>query len=219
MQEAKINPKSVISNWESYISTDSKFTTTRLKRLLQPPATVSLKVENNGVLYATGSAPRQWIEQVKKQAINFPGVTHVHTNLIETELEELQLNKEKLENQTLYFVSGNTQLVLGQDGKLQAVVKVIKTLTDIAPFFHKNIRIEIIGHADSNGSEEDNLRLSQARADAILSTLVLQGIKVTNLSAVGIGSRESTKKNKELNRKVSFQVFLTDTPKGKSTNL
>lgn len=29
MQEAKLNPKSVISNWESYISTDSKFTTAR----------------------------------------------------------------------------------------------------------------------------------------------------------------------------------------------
>lgn len=219
MQEAKLNPKLVISNWESYISTDSKFTTTRLKRLLQPPATVSLKVDNSGMLYATGSAPRRWIEQAKKQAINFPGVTQVHTaKLIETELEELQLNKEKLESQILYFVKGKTQLLPSEDGKLQAVVKQIRTLSDISPFFHKHIQIEIIGHADSNGSEEDNLRLSQARANAILSTLISQGLKVSDLTAVGVGSRES-KQNNQLNRKVSFKVFLTNAPKEQSTKL
>lgn len=214
MQEAKLNPKSVITNWESYISTDSQFTTTRLKRLLQPPATVSLKVDNNGVLYATGSAPRQWIEQAKKQATHFPGITQVHTeNLIETEVE-LQSIKEKLESQILYFVKGKTQLLPSEDAKLQAVVKEIRTITDIAPSFQKDIHIEIIGHADSNGSEEDNLRLSQARANAILSTLISQGLKVSDLTAVGVGSRESTQKNQELNRRVSFKVFLTDALKG-----
>lgn len=213
MQEAKLNPKSVISNWESYISTDSKFTTTRLKRLLQPPATVTLKVDNNGVLYATGSAPRQWIEQAKKQATNFPGVTQIHTEkLLETELK-FQLIKEKLESQILYFVKGDTQLLPSEDDKLQAVVKEIRTLTDITPS-HNDIHIKIIGHADSNGSEEDNLRLSQARANAILSTLVSQGLKVSNLTAVGVGSRETTQNNQELNRRVSFKVFLMDALKG-----
>ncbi len=220
IQEAKLNPKAVIIRWESYISIDPIFTTIRVKRLLQPPATVALKVDNNGILYASGSAPRQWIAQAKKLATNFPGVNQIQAhNLVETELQSLQSNKEQLEKQILYFIKGSTQLLPSEDNKLQAVIKQIRTLSDIAPYFHKNIRIEIIGHADSDGSEEDNLRLSQARANAILSTLTSQGLKVSNLTAVGVGSREFGQKNKDLNRRVSFKVFLSDAPKGKSTEL
>ena len=225
IQEAKLNPKSVTSRWESYISLDSRFTARRIKRLLQPPATVSLKVDDNGVLYITGFAPRQWIEQAKKLATNFPSVTGIQTeNLIDTELQELQLSKEKLEKQILYFDKGNTQLLASENGKLQAVIKEIKKLTTIAPFFHKDVRIEIFGHSDNGGSAENNLRLSQARANAILSALVSQGVKGSDLTAVGVGIREhwpkeSAQKNKEINRKVSFKVFLTDPPKGKSAEL
>lgn len=218
IQEAKLNPKSVTSRWESYISLDSRFTTTRIKRLLQPPATVSLKVDDNGVLYITGSAPSQWIEQAKKLAM-FPSVTEIQTeNLIETERQELQSSKEKLEKQILYFDKGNTQLLASENGKLQAVIKEIKKLTTVAPFFQKDVRIQIFGHSDKGGSAENNLRLSQARANAILSALVSQGIKGDDLTAVGVRIREpwrkeSAQNNQEINRKVSFKVFLTDARK------
>ncbi|HCF28828.1 MAG TPA: flagellar motor protein MotB [Cyanobacteria bacterium UBA11049] len=222
IQEAKLNPKSVSSRWQPYISLDTKFTTIRAKRLLQPPATVSLKVDDNGVLYIIGSAPHQWIEQAKKQATNFPGITAIQTeNLIETERLELQSSKEKIEKQILYFDKGNTQLLATENGKLQAVIQEIKKLATIAPFFHKDVRIQIFGHSDNDGSAENNLRLSQARANTILSALVSQGIKGSNLTAVGVGIREpwhkkSTQNNREINRRVSFKVFLTDAPKGKS---
>ncbi len=156
IQEAKLNPKSVTSRWQPYISLDSRFTTIRIKRLLQPP-TMSLKVDDNGVLYITGSAPRQWIEQAKKLAM-FPSVTEIQTeNLIETERQELQSNKEKLEKQILYFDKGNTQLLASENGKLQAVIKEIKKLTTVAPFFQKDVRIQIFGHSDKGGSAENNL--------------------------------------------------------------
>ena len=224
IQEAKLNSKSVTSRWQPYISLDSRFTTTRIKRLLQPPTTVSLKVDDNGVLYITGSAPSQWIEQAKKLAM-FPSVTEIQTeNLIETERQELQLSKAKLEKQILYFDKGNTQLLANENGKLQAVIEEIKKLTTIAPFFHKDVRIEIFGHSDNGGSAENNLRLSQARANAILSALVSQGVKGSDLTAVGVGIREhwpkeSAQKNREINRKVSFKVFLTDPSKVKSAEL
>ncbi len=57
------------------------------------------------------------------------------------------------------------------------------------------------------------LRLSQVRADAVLSTLVSHGLKKNILAAIGVGTREwqneSTKANKESNRRVSFKVLLT----------
>ncbi len=60
--------------------------------------------------------------------------------------------------------------------------------------------------------------MSQARANAILSALVSQGIKGSDLTAVGVGIREPchkefAQKNQEINRKVSFKVLLTDARK------
>lgn len=214
MQAAKLNPQAVISRWEPYISLNSSFTTTRIKRLLQPPATVLLSVDNSNVLHLKGTAPRQWISQAKKLVNNFPGITQIRTdNLIESELIELQKSKEKIESQILYFVKGDTKLVPGENGKLQIVFQEIKKLTDTAPAFNQKVQVEIIGHSDSDGLAKNNLSLSQARANAILSNLVSQGVKVTNLTARGVGTQElpteSMQINKELNLRVSFNVILT----------
>lgn len=213
MRVAKLNPKDVISNWEPYLSFDAKFTATRAKQLLQPPKSVSLITENS-ILYANGHAPRQWILSARKLARGIPGITQFRTdNLIATEFEELQLSKKQIESQTLYFSEGNAQLLPGQEVQLKRVVKEIKKITDLAPFVAQNVRIEIIGHANNDGSQESNLRLSQVRADAVLSTLVSQGLKKTNLAAIGVGTREwqneSRKANKESNRRVSFKVLLS----------
>ena len=138
--------------------------------------------------------------------------------MIETERQELQLSKAKLEKQILYFDKGNIQLLASENGKLQAVIKEIKKLTTVAPFFQKDVRIQIFGHSDKGGSAENNLRLSQARANAILSALVSQGIKGSDLTAVSVEIREPwhkefAQKNQGINRKVSFKVFLTDADK------
>jgi OOP family OmpA-OmpF porin len=88
-------------------------------------------------------------------------------------------------------------------------------MVDIVPLLNKNVRIEIKGHADRDGSTEHNLRLSQARANTILSALVSRKIEATYFTAVGVGTKEPWQQNKlkanqEMERRVSFKVFLTD---------
>lgn len=212
MQVANLNPKDVISNWEPYLSFDTKFTATRAKQLLQPPKSVTLITENS-ILYATGHAPRQWILSAGKLARGIPGIAQFRTdNLIATE-EEIQLTKKQIESQMLYFSDGNAQLLPGQEVQLKRVVKEISRLTDLAPFVNQDFRIEIIGYANNDGSQESNLRLSQVRANAVLSILGSQGLKKTNLTAIGVGTKEwqnnYKKVNKESNRRVSFKVLLT----------
>lgn len=219
IQAAKLNPKAVSSSWEPYVSLHSRFTVTRAKRLLQPPETVLLKADNNGIVSAAGTAPRQWIVRAKQLAPNIPGVAQFRTEeLIEVELKELQLIKARIENQVLYFASGGTQLLPTENTDLQTVVGQIRQLIDTALLFNKDVRVEIIGHTDDNGSQERNLRLSQARANAILSLFVSQGLKANNLTTRGVGAQEllqaAPNQNQDLNRRVSFKVFLTDAPKG-----
>ncbi|MBD2538064.1 OmpA family protein [Coleofasciculus sp. FACHB-SPT36] len=217
MKESNINPKIVISRWEPYLSFYPKFTEIRAKDLLQPPATVSLIVDEKGTLRAEGSAPYQWIIEARKLVRAIPGINKFdEKNLIEMELKELELSENKIEKQLLFFTEGSTQLEPDQEIMIENLIKEVKKLTNAAPYLGKNVQIEILGHANKIGSEQRNMILSQGRADAILSTLVSQGIKKTNLSAVGVGTKEildkeTTQQDRSLNRSVSFKVKITDT--------
>jgi outer membrane protein OmpA-like peptidoglycan-associated protein len=50
--------------------------------------------------------------------------------------------------------------------------------------------VEVTGHTDTVGSEDDNDRLSQQRAQEVLNWLVSQGFDRTQMSSVGRGERE-----------------------------
>lgn len=224
MKQANVNPEKVISRWEPYLSFYSGFIAQRAKQVLQTPPTVSLKVDQNGILYATGYAPRQWINDAQKLARGIPGITQFRAeNLIETELQELQSSKEQIEKQVLRFAEGSTQLESSQYNSLQTLSIEIKNILTLGLLYNQNVHIEIIGHTNKDGPEEANKIISQARANAILSTLVSKGIKKTNLSAVGVGSTkplqdEFAVDDKKINRSVTFNVFLTDASKRTATD-
>jgi len=75
------------------------------------------------------------------------------------------------------------------------------------------MKIEIQGHTDSKGSDEYNIRLSRARAKAVLDYLVLQGnISPDRLTAVGYGESMPIASNdldegRQLNRRVEFRII------------
>ncbi|HUV33026.1 MAG TPA: OmpA family protein, partial [Devosiaceae bacterium] len=70
-------------------------------------------------------------------------------------------------------------------------------------------RIEIGGHTDSQGSDELNLRLSRARAEAVLDALIARGVALDRLSAQGYGEARPVATNESeigraLNRRIEF---------------
>ena len=70
-----------------------------------------------------------------------------------------------------------------------------------------NITIELGAHCDNRGEDDYNQRLSQARAEAVVSYLVSKGIEKERLTAVGYGESEP----KEVNKKVAEQYeFLEE---------
>lgn len=214
IQQANINPQKVISQWKPYLSLDPQLVTIRSAQLLQPPKTVSLKVDNNGILNATGSAPRQWILETQKLWRFIPGVSQFNdTNLQEFELSQLELYKQQIEQETLFFLEGTTELNSGEAGKLTNLVMKINQLLAIAKYLGKDIRLQIIGHTSTTGTESRNNFLSQARAHKILLYLNSQGINTTNFNAVGIASNLSLQPElaQTANRKVSFKIFMSKT--------
>ncbi len=78
---------------------------------------------------------------------------------------------------------------------------------------HPELRLEIDGHTDSSGPAEYNLRLSQARAEAVRDYLVTAfSIDRGRLPARGFGESmpvadEATPTGRALNRRVEFLVL------------
>ncbi len=79
-----------------------------------------------------------------------------------------------------------------------------------------HLNITISGHTDSQGREEANLKLSQARADAIKEYLVEEFlIDDSRITAIGYGSSkpivaEKTDDDRALNRRVEFEIQRKD---------
>lgn len=74
------------------------------------------------------------------------------------------------------------------------------------------VRLEISGHTDSDGSEADNLALSDRRARAVVDFMTAAGIAADRLVAVGHGesrplASNETDEGKAANRRIEFRVL------------
>jgi OmpA-OmpF porin, OOP family len=86
-------------------------------------------------------------------------------------------------------------------GTLNMIVQVMKD--------NPEIKFEVGGHADTDGADDYNLRLSQQRAEAVREQLVKMGIDASRLTAKGFGetkpiSDNNTHDGKANNRRVEF---------------
>lgn len=75
-----------------------------------------------------------------------------------------------------------------------------------------DIRIEIAGHTDNIGKDADNLKLSQARANAIRDYLLKKGIKPSRVMAKGYGASEpvadnDTEEGRQMNRRTEVRIL------------
>jgi outer membrane protein OmpA-like peptidoglycan-associated protein len=101
-----------------------------------------------------------------------------------------------------------------ENGKADILPAMHSDLDKLANFLidHPRFRLNISGHTDSQGKEDSNLRLSQARADAIKAYLIYRfKIDAARIEAHGYGSSkpivsEKSDDDRKLNRRVEFDI-------------
>jgi len=75
---------------------------------------------------------------------------------------------------------------------------------------HPEVKVEVAGHTDSDGSDAYNLKLSDRRAKAVRDYLIKKGVPASQLTANGYGESRPTADNKTVegraeNRRVELQ--------------
>lgn len=215
LKRVNLQPKKIISHWEPYHSFYPEFMLHRIKAILRPPETMTLKFKN-GILHAYGSASNQWIVATRKIVNTIPGIVRFQEdNVIDTDLKAVQTIRGKIEREFFAFKSGSARITSNQETRLQELVRDIKRLHALAQVLGKRACIEIVGHTDSTGPEKTNLKISRERADRVLSMLISKGLKADGFTTTGVGSREPLKQeiselDREFNRCVMFRVILKD---------
>lgn len=123
---------------------------------------------------------------------------------------DMEINKEtepiesKIAFKSLEFESGKANIL---DSMHRDLDKLANFMID-----HPQLHLTISGHTDSEGKADANLRLSQARADAIKAYLeYTYNIDSSRITAIGYGgtkpiTEEKSDDHRKLNRRVEFEI-------------
>lgn len=110
---------------------------------------------------------------------------------------------EFTQNKTILFAPASAQLT----------AESRRNVTDFAQNLNNCARafVYVSGHTDADGPADDNMALSVARAEAVVTTLIEAGVDVSRLYAVGYGetlpiATNDTRAGKARNRRIEFEL-------------
>ncbi len=117
------------------------------------------------------------------------------------ELYDRFMTEGKIVTNGIKFDSGEATLKPESMGVINEIVKLMQE--------HPDIRFSVEGHTDSDGDAQMNKKLSEARAQTVMSTLIGSGIAPGRLAAQGLGedvpvADNNSPEGKANNRRVEF---------------
>lgn len=153
-----------------------------------------------GVSGATGRYNNR--QEICFEKLEFAKITPL-AYLLPSQIRQLQ-KEEGLLLERVQFPSGQVRLNDATTFELDKLVGYLKRNNTQA--------IEVAAFTDSSGSESGNLKISQARADAIKQYLIKKGIASKRIYAFGYGeanpiASNATPEGQAKNRRVTFSVF------------
>ena len=127
----------------------------------------------------------------------------IKTSLSASPADALKNAFNNLPSMDILFESSSDILTIESLDVLDSIADVLVN--------HPDIPIRIEGHTDASGTKQDNLILSQLRANSVRDYLVDRGVSIYRLKAYGFGegvpiSDNSTPDGRADNRRIEFNV-------------
>lgn len=119
------------------------------------------------------------------------------------ELKNIKIGS-KIALRNVFFDTGKSDIRAESNTELDRLVKLMKDVP--------GLKIELSGHTDNTGSAQNNITLSQKRADAVVMYLANKGIAKDRMVSKGYGSDRPVDSNKtaegrQNNRRTEFEII------------
>jgi OOP family OmpA-OmpF porin len=206
------DPSGIDATWETYLSMEPELILARARRGLAAPATVELSLSGD-TLAARGTAPLPWV--ARSASLGAPaGVAHLDLSGVRALLsDELAGLRRSIEENRILFPAGSAALGPASGDDLRTLAEAFRGLAAETARMGYRVNLELIGRADTTGTESTNQTLSRMRVDAVRARLLSLGLPAEGLNATGIGTSQPLPAPDEaerarINRSVSFIVHL-----------
>ncbi len=209
IKTSELKQKDVSYQFEYFLSLQKEFVNKRILESIKRPATVSVVFEDD-VLKLSGSADNNWIHNFETTVNNKGSIAFDLSRLVNTDEESLTADIKALEEINIFFdiaTSHNEEA----NNLLREIAGLTENIIKTARSLSREAKIVIEGHSDSDGSYQDNILLSQERANYVARYCVDNGISIENLLIKGLGApitKESTDADRRYNRRVTFKVII-----------
>lgn len=192
------------AKWEPYVALRPAFVLQRAQALLAPAPTTTLRIVGD-TLVAEGVASAGWRAEAERMARAIPGVGALQlTNLQDSAMVALRARADSLESLSIDFPRGSTIPSPGQEGNVARLVTSIRDLLADAASSNIAVAVDLVGSADSVGTEQTNAALRAGRAARMRASLIARGIAPTTLRATS----DTSDANADL-RQVRLRVELS----------
>ena len=104
--------------------------------------------------------------------VNVPKKAEYSEIVKEIVLDKIKIGV-KITLNNIFFDSGKSDLRKESEIEMEKVILLLKQ--------HPEIRVEVSGHTDNHGNDGLNMKLSQARAQAVVDALIKKGVSKTRL--------------------------------------
>jgi outer membrane protein OmpA-like peptidoglycan-associated protein len=111
---------------------------------------------------------------------------------------------EKVRLNNIFFDYDKSTLKVESYPELKRLIDLFKD--------YPNLKIEVSGHTDNIGNQDYNKKLSNERANSVMTYLISKGIQKSKISATGFGKTQpvadnSTDDGRAMNRRVEFKIL------------
>lgn len=201
---AGIDSARLSAKWEPYIALRPEFVVRRAQALLHPSPRTTLRLAGD-TLVPGGVASAAWRAEAQRLALAVPGVGALRlTELADSAEVALRATADSIETITFDYPLGGTTPVVAQAARIDSLASRLRRFLDDAARGERSARIELIGLADSVGTEEANVALRRARADRMRSALQARGVTVQSLSA-GVDSTSTDRTLRQVRLRISLE--------------